>query len=195
MAVAFSEKEQDEIRQALKAEGRRCAVATGVKKTTVEQLAQAAEISKGAFYKFYESKELLFFEILEDLHTEIYQAAANAFLKDTALPAPRRAANAILAACNRLETSGMMDFMERDVHYILRKMPTDVLDAYYHNDEAHIRALLERAGLQPVGGVELAAATVRGLMLTVSHRADIGPLYPQVLKNLVEGVCEKLFLS
>lgn len=31
--------------------------------------------SKGAFYKFYPSKELLFFEILEDMHTEIYEAS------------------------------------------------------------------------------------------------------------------------
>ena len=37
---------------------------------------------------------------------------------------------------------------------------------HYHDDETHIRALLEESGLSPRGGMELAAATVRGLILT-----------------------------
>lgn len=43
------------------------------------------------------------------------------------------------------------------------------------------------------GGMELAAATVRGLFLTVSHRENIGLLYPQVLDTLVRGACQRLF--
>ena len=39
----------------------------------------------------------------------------------------------------------------------------------------------------------LATATVRGLILTVSHREQIGALYPQVLETLVCGACTQLF--
>ena len=65
--------------------------------------------------------------------------------------------------------------------------------AHYHDDETHIRALLEAGGLQPKGGMALAAATVRGLILTVSHQEQIGALYPQVLETLVRGACRELF--
>lgn len=41
----------------------------GMRQTTVDQLVEAAGISKGAFYKFYSSKEMLFLDLLEDLHT------------------------------------------------------------------------------------------------------------------------------
>ena len=37
--------------------------------------------------------------------------------------------------------------------------------------------------LWPNRGISLAAATVRGLILTVSHKEQIGELYPQVLEN------------
>ena len=57
----------------------------------------------------------------------------------------------------------------------------------------HIRTLLEAGGLQPKGGMALAAATVRGLILTVSHQGQIGALYPQVLETLVRGACRELF--
>ena len=45
----------------------------------------------------------------------------------------------------------------------------------------------------PKGGMELAAATIRGLILTVSHQSEIGTLYPQVLETLVHGACRELF--
>ena len=43
------------------------------------------------------------------------------------------------------------------------------------------------------GGMALAAATVRGLILTVSHQEQIGELYPKVLETLVREACRELF--
>ena len=65
--------------------------------------------------------------------------------------------------------------------------------AHYHDDEMHIRLLLEKYDLVPNRGISLAAATVRGLILTVSHQEQIGALYPQVLETLVRGACLELF--
>ena len=47
--------------------------------------------------------------------------------------------------------------------------------------------------LVPNRGISLAAATVRGLILTVSHKEQIGELYPQALETLVYGACRELF--
>ena len=60
-------------------------------------------------------------------------------------------------------------------------------------DEMHLRQLLEKYDLVPNRGISLAAATVRGLILTVSHKEQIGELYPQVLETLVYGACRELF--
>jgi hypothetical protein len=84
-------------------------------------------------------------------------------------------------------------FIENDADFLLHRLPEEVKTAHYHDDETHIRALLEAGGLQPKGGMALAAATVRGLILTVSHQEQIGALYPQVLETLVRGACLKLF--
>ena len=76
---------------------------------------------------------------------------------------------------------------------ILRRLPQDILSTHYHDDEGHIRALPEESGLCPCGGTALAAAAVRGLILTVSHQDQIGQLYPQVPSLLVHGACRELF--
>lgn len=193
MAKAFTEQEADIILQNLKASARRYAASQGVRKTTVDELAREAGISKGAFYKFYSSKEMLFFEILEDMHTEIYEASAGVFKQNNAKAPADRVAEAVLTACKVMTDSGMLDFMERDVAFLLRKIPIEVQEKHYHSDEVHIKELLVNAGLEPAGGMELAAATVRGLFLTLSHRDTIGLLYPQVLDMLVWGACQRLF--
>ena len=61
--MAFTEYETEQIRKALLQETRRCAVTLGMRKTSVEQLTQAVGISKGSFYRFYVSKEMLFFAV------------------------------------------------------------------------------------------------------------------------------------
>ena len=82
---------------------------------------------------------------------------------------------------------------ENDAKLLLQRLPDDVKNVHYHDDETHIRLLLEKYGLVPKRGISLAAATVRGLILTVSHKEQIGGLYPQVLEALVYGACRELF--
>ena len=70
--MAFTDNQNETIRRDLIREARRCGVSIGMRKTSVEQLADAVGISKGSFYKFFPSKELLFFAVLEDIHTVVY---------------------------------------------------------------------------------------------------------------------------
>ena len=191
--MAFTEDQNETIRRDLIREARRCGVTIGMKKTSVEQLTRAVGIAKGSFYKFYESKEMLFFAVLENIHSELYGVADHALSEANGLPPSERAAKAVLAVCRRLSDTGDMVFIENDAKLLLQRLPEDIKNVHYHDDETHIRLLLEKYDLVPNRGISLAAATVRGLILTVSHKEQIGELYPQVLDILVRGVCRELF--
>ena len=71
MAAPFSRVRRDEIAEDLK----KCAIKKlaeiEMKKISVDSLVEYSGISKGAFYKFFKSKDELFLEILEDWHTLI----------------------------------------------------------------------------------------------------------------------------
>lgn len=191
--MAFTDEQNERIRKDLIREARRCGVTIGMRKTSVEQLTEAVGISKGSFYKFFDSKELLFFAVLEDIHAECFAAAQKSLQEHAALASADRAAAAILAACRWLAETKAFVFIENDAELLLHRLPEEVKTAHYHDDEVHIRALLEAGGLRPEGGMGLAAATVRGLILTVSHQEQIGAHYPQVLETLVRGACRELF--
>ena len=191
--MAFTDEQNKQIRNDLIWEARRCGITIGMRKTSVERLTEAVGISKGSFYKFFDSKELLFFAVLENIHTECFMAAQKSLQENESLPPAGRAVAAILAACRWLADTKAFVFIENDADFLLHRLPEEVKSAHYHDDETHIRALLEAGGLQPKGGMALAAATVRGLILTVSHQEQIGALYPQVLETLVRGACRELF--
>ena len=191
--MAFTEEQNETIRRDLIREARCCGVTVGMRKTSVEQLTEAVGISKGSFYKFFDSKELLFFAVLEDIHTECFAAAQKSLQENAAIDPASRTAAAILAACRWLSETKAFVFIENDAEFLLHRLPEEVKTAHYHDDETHIRQLLEKYDLMPRRGASLAAATVRGLILTVSHKEQIGELYPQVLETLVYGACRELF--
>ena len=191
--MAFTEEQNETIRRDLIREARCCGVTVGMRKTSVEQLTEAVGISKGSFYKFFDSKELLFFAVLEDIHTECFAAAQKSLQENAAIDPASRTAAAILAACRWLSETKAFVFIENDAEFLLHRLPEEVKTAHYHDDETHIHLLLEKYDLVPSRGISLAAATVRGLILTVSHKEQIGELYPQVLETLVYGACRELF--
>ena len=65
IARGFTESRKEAIRNQLVREGKRLFGKYGLKKTNIAQLTEAAGISPAAFYKFFASKEELYFFIFE----------------------------------------------------------------------------------------------------------------------------------
>ena len=124
--MAFTDYETEQLRKALLKETRHCAVTLGMKKTSVDQLTRAVGIAKGSFYKFFESKEMAFFAVLESIHSELYGVADQALHRNGGLPTSERAAEAVLAVCRRLSDTGDMVFIEHDAKLLLQRLPEGV---------------------------------------------------------------------
>src|SRR5215469_8079839 len=73
MPKAFTEQEKELIRNRLLEQGRKQFSVYGLRKANIEELAEAAGISKGAFYLFYPSKEALFMEVVEQVEHRFRQ--------------------------------------------------------------------------------------------------------------------------
>ncbi|MEN6348112.1 MAG: TetR/AcrR family transcriptional regulator [Syntrophomonas sp.] len=192
MVTAFTDHEKEIIRSQLKAAASEYASTIGMRKTTVDQLAARAGISKGAFYKFYDSKELLFFEVVEDWHTELYDRAWEVMRNSAGMNDRERLAESLLEVCRFTQKHSLMDFFKNDVPYIQRKIPLEIMQAHYHSEADLIKDFIRRSGISLKVSLEVAAAVVHGLTLTLSHRGEIGENYPLVLEILIRGACEQL---
>lgn len=194
MAVGFTSDEKEKILLLLKQEAKICVSSIGMRKTTVDRLAQAAGISKGAFYKFYESKELLFLEVLEDWHAEIYDTVLAVIQKLQGLPQAERAAQGLLAAFRMIVSHSLTEFLVDDTLFLLRKIPKEIVLKRYHGDAVHLRYIISISGLRLKTSEELAVAVIFTLMQALkTHEAGNDDLFWHSYELIVRGACSRLF--
>ena len=106
---------------------------------TVDNLAREAGISKGAFYRFYESKEHLFLSMLERTHEEMYGSAEKILAERTDLPLRERTMQAILEVFRVAEKYDLIPFIREEVPLLLRRLPEEVVSAHYTTDDERIK--------------------------------------------------------
>lgn len=70
-AKVFTEQDKQSIKEKLRGACKGCWLSQGYKETGISELCAKAEISTGAFYNLYSSKEDLFCETLEEVQTEV----------------------------------------------------------------------------------------------------------------------------
>lgn len=177
MPKAFSEYEKETIRSQMREKGRKLFEKQGIKKTSIDELAQAVGISKGAFYLFYESKEELLMEILEGLESD-FRARIFDFSID-----PQNNARELLARLFRdtmvtwdeyplLKNFGMTEY-----EYLARKLPPERIQAHANRDHEFVDEFvkrLKREGVTIKVPPRVISNLMKSLFFVGLHRDELG---------------------
>ncbi len=194
MPKAFSEQEKEIIRRQLRDKGKRLFELRGLRKTSVDEITQAAGISKGAFYLFYPSKEDLFIEIMEQIESELRESVLGQTLRpdEDARENLRRILNGFLLTYDTYPL--LKTFREADFDYLLRKLPPERLKEHMDRDSRFFEGLLKkvkREGIAVKVPPRVAMNLVYSLLLVSFHRQDFGEAaYAdniRILTDLVAG--------
>lgn len=193
MPVAFTPEKQHIVQQSLREIALELVKETPVRKIKVEQLTKAAGISKGAFYKFYPSKEALFYELLRQLHGDMCSPALDV-LTETAFQNPADAlCQAILQSCDALEKSVYKRFWLEDSAEIMKTVSEEDKQAQYAAEVELFSTFLNRLGTLAVSD-KLAFDSVRALIQTVYNKNSYGSNYETILHWMAQGVCCHIFV-
>jgi AcrR family transcriptional regulator len=177
MPKAFSQHEKEMIRAQLREKGKRLFEKQGLKKTSVDELTEAVGISKGAFYLFYESKEELFLEILEELEADL-----RARIFDVSMN-PRRGSRQHLAA---LLNSALLtwdrypllkNFGRTDYEYLARKLAPERIQAHANRDNEFVNDFvrrIKRDGIAVKASPRVISNLMKSLFFFSLHRDDLG---------------------
>lgn len=193
MPVAFTLEQKEKIRTKIFAFARNAVKEYEVSKISVRLITEAAGISKGAFYIFYDSKEQLFYELARMLHEEIIRPTY-AILGMCTLSSAERITQAIISGCEALDKSGMERFLTKDIPDLMQKLPKEVLKEQRDREKEILDYFLEVSGQLAVPKEE-AYAAINGLILTAFERKHLGNTYEKVLSWMAEGVCNRIFCS
>jgi AcrR family transcriptional regulator len=172
---AFTSDETDHIRARLKEAGQAAFARRGVRGTTVEDLARAAGISKGAFYRFYDSKESLLLALLDD-----YETAAHAEIEAAVRADPLGGIDHLIdSAVHALVRHPLLAvLMSQEGPRVLQSWPAEERARLLERDvrmvERVVRVLRE-AGIDVGVPERVLLGILRSLVFVGLHRNEIGP--------------------
>ncbi len=197
MGNSFSERERKIIREALLSKGRELFSASGIKKTSVEELSRSAGIAKGSFYRFFGSKEELFFEILE-----IEEGRLRDYIKDQYPVLNCGSLSGIIKDSFRFTEENpiiRIVFKEGEYQRLLRKLPEDRLRKHIEGDNdfgMNIINSLRESGDLIDRNSEFLSGVLRALFFITLHKKEIGQdIYPEIenffIDTISAGITEK----
>lgn len=193
MAVAFSENEKQIIRRKLIDSAKECLAKYGVKKTTVDELVKMVGISKGAFYIFYNSKEALFFEVLEEFQKEIF----NDILKNIEIKnedAKQQFVDTIFSLLMKVKNSFLINIIKNnEIELIYRKLPEEIILKHDDLDEKLVEELIKRFRLKDKIDKSVLIAALRTIFMALLHEKEIGKYFDEAVKTLIEGLANMIF--
>ena len=196
MPKGFTEHEKELIHKRLLKQGYKLFSAYGLKKTNIEELAEAARISKGAFYLFYESKEALFMDVAELAEKRYRQEILAAI--DLPGPSPRARLLAVFKkAFALLKTIPILQFFTgSDYDLLFRRIPAEKLQEHLASDRMFFEELVTRCqnvGIPIRAQPEAISGLLYPLVLTILHEDDFGPYYfsgsIDLLLELIAAFC------
>lgn len=194
MPKTYSEKEREYIRKRLKEVAAECLDIYGVKKTTVDELVQRANIPKGTFYLFYESKELLLFDVINDFHDEIQKTLLKELESFRGNIQRQQLSDLLFRIYKKAEDSFLIKIIKnKDLELLMRKLPDEAVAEHMVSDNKAMEILLSHIPQTEGMDMEVFSAAMRGIFLMMMNRREIGEdVFDDALKLLINGVAVQL---
>lgn len=196
----FSEQEKVKIRQSLIEEGKRLFTQFGLKKTSVSELAKSAGIAPGSFYAFYQSKEELYFEIIEE-EEEAIKKAFIGFEIPKGQEVKQALKGLLMDTFTMIEENPLFHqlYVEQSYEALVRKLPEKKLEDHFQKDSAVLKQVTSRwkeEGILKDIDDEVLAGLFRGVFSMTLHKKEIGEsVYPQTLELLIGWLIDGLIVE
>lgn len=188
MPKTFTDEEREYIRSRIKAKAMNCMRQYGVKKTTVDELVRRADIPKGTFYLFYKSKELALFDALQEIDKTMHdEMTAQAVTMVSGIDADKLT-DFIMTFYRKGDELGIFDIISGGgLELLFRKLPRDLVERHLNEDQGDIAQMLGALGII-VKDEALVSAAFHGIFYEMSHKAEMGERFWDVIKAQVRGL-------
>lgn len=193
MATAFTAEEKEVIRKKLHKVAKECLQRYGVKKTTVDQMAVMVDISKGSFYNFYSSKEMLFFAVLEEYQIDVMDRLTEQLDMEAKIDT-NRLVQLLYDFYQDFRYSFMYTiFKNHEMELLVRKLPKEAITNHHLIDDRMVKKIVSRINIKENVSVEIVSALFRTIAMTILHIEEIGEKqFDTTLKLVIQGIVEQI---
>ncbi|MDD2294949.1 MAG: TetR/AcrR family transcriptional regulator [Eubacteriales bacterium] len=195
MPKTFSDSERAYIRERLMEEGKACLSLYGIRRTTVDELVKRVKIPKGTFYLFYESKDLLFFEIFCTLHDEMQEKLlAELAVLEGDMDADTLT-NLFFSLYKSLDDSFLLNLITSgELELLFRKLPPEAVKQHAEMDDFRVEELVSLVPNLKAQDIRVFSAAMRGIFISLLHKREVGEeVFDEALRVMLRGVVLQMF--
>ncbi|MCY9375148.1 TetR/AcrR family transcriptional regulator [Bacillus sp. T17B1] len=178
MARGFTHHEKEAIQETLLKQGQEHFIRYGFKKTNISELSKLAGIAQGTFYKFYDSKEALFFDILNKEEAKVKKILLDENMTGGEIT---RASfkKFLMKALDLIDNNPFiqMIFIGGEYDNLFRRLSPDQMQNHIDRDEKQLIPLVEmwqESGRLVQEEPHVIVGTLRAFFLLFLHKKDIG---------------------
>jgi len=190
MPRSFNEVEKEEIRKKLIDECKKSWSAHGYKKTYVSELCIKVGISIGAFYSFFDSKEALFCDVMDD-----FQESTRRMYDETLSASPTKAeiCHALKKLYREYAENGIITKRHSsDYQSLLNKLPKEWKEKHSKNSENGLASTLFTPNIKMKISKDRAHGIIDTLLLTVANKELIKDHY-EIFCTLLDCVIDEIY--
>lgn len=192
----FSDTEYETIKTLIFDRGKELFIQYGLKKTSIDEIVQACDIAKGSFYKFYNSKEELYFQILKT-EEEGYQTV----IADV-MSCKHSGQTLMITLIKQLwffyknNVFLQLLYERKELPLLLRKISLDEIQEYSSEQRLLVIRTIEALQKEKKMGQikpEIVEGMIRGILILSAHEQEIGrDVYLDVMDKMIQFVGEGL---
>jgi len=198
MPKGFSKKEKELIRKRLIKAGKEIFSRQGFKKTSIDEIIRLVNISKGAFYLFFQSKEVFFFEVLENMEDE-FRASLSIVVENKALSPEKRLKEYFLKCFDFMESNSLLlKTKYQEMESLMANLPEEKLKTHMNRDMDFIADYINKQNTDSNQAIPADNKALKGFYLFLFyiflHKKDIGESeYHAGIDLLLEMACSYFF--
>ncbi|AGL02571.1 TetR/AcrR family transcriptional regulator [Desulfoscipio gibsoniae] len=192
----FTESEKEQIRQCLLTKGKELFTQYGLAKTSIDDLVQACGIAKGSFYKFFSSKEELFYIILQN-QEEVTGRLIGGHLRQN-LPPKELISSFLHMAFQLADENPLLHqwFQDGESERIKRKLPQHLVKDFARENAqkgiTFVQTLIQRGVLREADP-EVINGVLHAILLLRLHKEELGKdLFLKIMDVIIDYIAEGL---
>ncbi len=189
----FSENEKQRIHSKLLLEGERLFTTYGIKKVTIDELVDAVGIAKASFYTFYESKEYLYLDIVQNIQQQIFTELSTLLKSNSGLPSKERVLEVFDVMNKLMLRYPILNYMDTaTIELIARKVSRERLSAFEDQNFDAAKSMYDH-GIRFTCDIQTASYAFQSIHHNWIHLHDKGEVIQSSVVNiLLHGVINQI---
>ncbi len=192
----FGKDEKKRINERLLSEGEKLFSTHGIKKVTIDDLVAAVGIAKASFYTFYESKEYLYLDIVQNIQQKIFAELDSILVSNKNLPSEKRVLQVFEAMNEMMLRYPILIYMDTaTIGLIARKVSKERLSVFQEQNFDAAQSLLNH-GVRFSCDIQTASHAFQAILHSWMYLRDKGEEMQSAVTNiLLRGVVSQIVIG